>query len=823
MKKIILITLVILPFTIVKPSFAFEPLYHRIITTDALDQDGFDNQSIITVYDRNTWVDIDDPGVDEAHGDNDELADTSTRLRNFRGEIINDLASCKRDSALLKLGEALHTVQDIYSHTNAVDNNLLFEIQGENMLNMQDGTSVCSGEDGVFKPTGLVSGHFLLGPAIGGGIVTELAKLASCYGNGIYGVEEISPFYVAPIVQEGEDAVCCHYHLNKDQPTALNGGLSFIAQIFAVQGTTDYLNIIYDKIAEDDSDNLSYYKKMLRKSQIRRMYVIDTTGSMEQDIIKIKEKLTSYLDRLIQDGGTEAPALGLITFKDEEEDQIENDFICSKTKIETLKNKINNLSAYGGDDCPESSAKALFSALNYFSDGPFVRAPSTRRSIFVHTDAPSHNPSLFNFYTNMALDKHVTVNLMKTEGCEVDTRANKIGFTPAINQKNSKIYTKKQMLKFQKSSQEIYQDVAESTGGINFNVSKDELDKVIPITLFISETGVEVLYSQKIPVNSTTLTETLIKIDSSMSTGKTMIMVKTIDAAALPTITLSRPNGDIVLESDADITINNLSTIVTYTIDSPIQGEWKVSLSNGTSSYLVRTYAQTDFGIAGLSLLKEAPLNIRNVQFMPIEGNPIAGDELLLRLSLTQAPDTLTLKLLSENQIIIAEPVLTLVENSTKSYEATIVVPNENFNIKLEGMLNTSQFQREIALSLKPSKVKLSFDERLGFLSYELYGVQAQNKTFNIHIANKNNTATTYTLSVNSQQGHTVSIQEQVTIPAGQEVTLPVSVSISADAIVGSTDEIMIIAEDINNANNSNYKVARLIIRPETLFSNGFE
>ena len=160
-----------------------------------------------------------------------------------------------------------------------------------------------------------------------------------------------------------------------------------------------------------------------------------------------------------------------------------------------------------------------------------------------------------------------------------------------------------------------------------------------------------------------------------------------------------------VLESDADVTVNNLSTIVTYTIDSPTQGEWKVSLSNGSSSYLVRTYAQTDFGIAGLSLLKEAPLNIRNVQFMPIEGNPIAGDELLLRLSLTQAPDTLTLKLLSENQPIILEPVLTLVENSTKSYEATIVVPNENFNIKLEGMLNTTQFQREIPLSLKPTEV----------------------------------------------------------------------------------------------------------------------
>ncbi len=38
---------------------------------------------------------------------------------------------------------------------------------------------------------------------------------------------------------------------------------------------------------------------MLRNKQIRRMYVIDTTGSMEQDIIDIKSTLTFYLDTVI--------------------------------------------------------------------------------------------------------------------------------------------------------------------------------------------------------------------------------------------------------------------------------------------------------------------------------------------------------------------------------------------------------------------------------------------------------------------------------------------------------------------------------------------
>ena len=41
--------------------------------------------------------------------------------------------------------------------------------------------------------------------------------------------------------------------------------------------------------------------------------------------------------------------------------------------------------------------------------------------------------------------------------------------------------------------------------------------------------------------------------------------------------------------------------------------------------------------------------------------------------------------------------------------------------------------------------------------------------------------------------------------------------------IFGSTDEIMIIAEDVNDENNSNYKVAKLIVKSDMLFANGFE
>ena len=800
-------------------AYSFKVHIHGQITKSVLTEEpfNFDDKSSSIVEGNNMFVDIHEPEIFAAHGDNNQLSSTSSWLRNKRDEVIGYLEACDRTNALVSLGEAFHPVQDLFSHTNAVDNNHLSDLVGINILDLDDGTAYCNNtsEDGpLYAPDGLVSGYFNLE-----------AYTATLWPGGVT-PDEASCFGVAgkflSIEEEFGAGKCCHLYLNKDNGGQINPNTG-IAQFYAEEGTNNYMHIIFNEIDDQFSETeAAYYKNMLKKQQRKTIFVIDTTGSMEDDHNRIKNSFNSYVNTILNNG--EAPAFGLVTFKDE--DAItHHDLVCD---ISDFKQSLNDIVAYGGDDCPEASGKAMYDALylNFPSGSPEL---GFRRGgeIFLYTDAPPSEESLAALSLTYldAQSRSVSIHTVLTQGCSVVTGKNNITYTDAKNQSNKK---RKNPAGFKSpnrimTAKEFYQELSDKTGGISFQVRKDEIEPIMSLSMFMSEPTTELFYSQKIPVNSTTLTETLIKIDSSMSTGKTMIMVKTIDTAALPTITLTRPNGGIVLESDADITVNNLSTMVTYTIDSPTQGEWKVSLSNGTSSYLVRTYAQTDFGIAGLSLLKEAPLNIRNVQFMSIEGNPIAGDELLLRLSLTQAPDTLTLKLLSENQSIIAEPVLTLVENSTKSYEATIVVPNENFNIKLEGMLNTSQFQREIPLSLKPSKVKLSFDERLGFLSYELYGVQAQNKTFNIHIANKNNTATTYTLSVNSQQGHTVSIQEQVTIPSGQELTVPVSVLISADAIVGSTDEIMIIAQDINNANNSNYKVARLIIRPETLFSNSFE
>jgi hypothetical protein len=814
MKKIFILLSLLMS---VNQASAFKLFIHERITKRALALDGFDEKTAQQVATNNWLVDTSPAAADSAaHADANNLDGASIRLKEKRDRIIENLQACKRGTAVIALGRGLHTVQDLYSHTNAVDDNLVPELRNEKLLRLPKGIEgICSVFGSNFAPS-LVSGYFSLPDYIAGAVFGD-GDNASCFGF-------ISP---TNFIENGN---CCHLHLNKDDQFSINGSAiingiskSSIAQIDAQVGTQDYLDLVYTKIGEDYPEDLEYYKNMLKNEQIRRMYVIDTTGSMEQDLISIKSELTSYLDTILQGQGTQAPTLGMITFKDNEEDQIESGLVCTTSEIQSLRDEINNLYAYGGDDCPESSAKALGAALDHFSSFPVNIVVPTSASIFIYTDAPSSNPGLFSYYVNKALNKSISVNPILTEGCEVSTKKNKIGFTQAYNQTSTKTYTKKEMLNFSKSSQEVYQDVAESTGGISINVNKIEVDKVIPITLFISDTGTELFYSQKLSVDSIAPSEPIIKIDSSMATGKTMIMIKTIDTAALPTISLSRPNGNVVLETDADVTVNNLSTIVTYTIDSPIQGDWKVSLSNGTSSYLVRAYAQTDFGIAGLSLLKQAPLNIRQVLFMPIEGNPIAGEELLLRVSLTQAPDTLTLKLLSENQTIISEPVLTLVENSTKSYEATIVVPNENFKIKLEGILNSSQFQREIALSLKPTKVKLAFDERLGFLTYELYGAQTLTSTFNVQITNKSTTAATYAISTNSQQKFVLNVPNQITVPAGQTLSIPVSVIVPADAIVGSIDEIMIIAEDINDDQNSNYKVANLVIRSDAMFSNSFE
>lgn len=124
------------------------------MTESRLQGVGFDVDSADEVGDSNYYTDIAELLSDAAHGDNNQLAAASARLRQKRTRIGDALNRCERRDALDTFGEALHTVQDLHSHSNSLDNGIALG----DILSLSNGTAACSLPN--FAPGGLVSGYF---------------------------------------------------------------------------------------------------------------------------------------------------------------------------------------------------------------------------------------------------------------------------------------------------------------------------------------------------------------------------------------------------------------------------------------------------------------------------------------------------------------------------------------------------------------------------------------------------------------------------------------------------------------------------------------
>ncbi|KZW98367.1 hypothetical protein JL49_23720, partial [Pseudoalteromonas luteoviolacea] len=266
-------------------TLAFKQGIHENITNSVLKKEGFHSGSTDEVSDSNYYTDVAEPHVEAAHADNNVLDLASTRLTEKTNEIITALESCDKRRALDALGEALHTVQDIVSHSNSVDNNHNID----DMFALQNGAKFHCDQDNNFAPDGLVTGYFSLS-----GFLSLKPGITQCTG-----------------MPDGE---CCHKFLNKDNDSQPNGD-SFVAAKEAAEALTQkFLDNLYQKIEQQFSTRAGYYKNMLKKEQSKIYFVIDDTGSMGADIAGVKSSVNSLLDSKLTAG--ESPTLGLVTFKD---------------------------------------------------------------------------------------------------------------------------------------------------------------------------------------------------------------------------------------------------------------------------------------------------------------------------------------------------------------------------------------------------------------------------------------------------------------------------------------------------------------------------
>ncbi|XP_039682395.1 von Willebrand factor A domain-containing protein 7-like [Perca fluviatilis] len=352
-------------------------------------------------------------------------------------------ASNKRENfeaAREQLGKILHPLQDFYSHSNWVEignklpnSNLIRSLTSIGNIAAESRATCrnCNGDDcsnnildDILREKILTSGYFNFVP-----FFSTKPKGKCSHGGGFDRTSNIEP--------KGG--------INKDTFGSSHGYLHMTAANMAIAATSELLEDIRGAAGDKT------FLQMMGISKGKALcFVIDTTGSMGDDIDAVKTVTSSIINTKV---GTEdePPVYILVPFNDP-------DFgpLIRTTDPNVFKRAINALSAAGGGDLPELSLSGLQLAL--------TGAPPNSE-IFLFTDAPAKDLYLKSTVIALIERTKSVVNFMIT---------NILGFRRRKRSDDSQ-EQEQQNIRMVTSDAQVYKDLAQASGGLAIQVTKSEL------------------------------------------------------------------------------------------------------------------------------------------------------------------------------------------------------------------------------------------------------------------------------------------------------------------------------------------------------------
>jgi len=115
-------------------------------------------------------------------------------------------------------------------------------------------------------------------------------------------------------------------------------------------------------------------------------FIIDATGSMGEEIERMKTTITQIAGRIAELAGTTELRFGLVDYRDRCEAYVTR-AVDFTNNISTFQTAVNNVHAGGGGDMPEELNAALHKGMRRLS----WKAGTALRLMFVVADAPAHD------------------------------------------------------------------------------------------------------------------------------------------------------------------------------------------------------------------------------------------------------------------------------------------------------------------------------------------------------------------------------------------------------------------------------------------------
>ncbi|XP_040042128.2 von Willebrand factor A domain-containing protein 7-like isoform X4 [Gasterosteus aculeatus] len=674
-----------------------------------------------------------------------------------RGLIIEGLVAIKANireenfqAARETLGRVLHTLQDFYSHSNWVElgytepyiNLIRPDLPLENLAGISTATcSDCaSGKcpnsilPNILKEKKLTSGYM--------GIFSAAKPKGKCSHGG-----------AGDLTSTAEP----RGGISKDERRADNVAFHNAAVNVATAASLQLLEDI--RLAAGDN-NFLRMMGIARSSVV--CFVIDTTGSMSDDIEAARKAVYEIIDK--KKGTQDEPSeYILVPFNDP-------DFgpMIRTTDADKMKREISLLRANGGGDTPEMCLSGLQVAL--------TGAPDSS-DIYVFTDAVAKDIYLKDTIMALISSTKSTVSFFLTS-------------------------SGRRRRSLRASSFEDYKNLALASGGQAIEVSKSQLPQATDIILDTSTSAlVTVLQRARNPGKQETFPFVL---DESQKNITIYITAQSI------TFTLTNPAGVTQNHNEVSGKLGSINTVgnlwrIRLHADS-MKGTWQINIISNQPYTLKVTGQSTITFIYDFVERFGGP----HPGYAVLSGHPQAGQPAILMLSVIgrKGPSSVTLGDVSLVTVSGPETVRnsTITDMGNGDVLVTVdAVPEGEFVVSLKGTdkVSGSDFQRQSTTQMSVSKVNI---KAVADKSME------PGKTFTLPFSvMTQGSGGQYSISARNDKNFPMSKPPSLTLITGQYANSSVTITPPAATASGNDVTVTLEAKSSSGA-DSNYIVLRFSV-----------
>ncbi|HEX8178042.1 MAG TPA: hypothetical protein VF525_00725 [Pyrinomonadaceae bacterium] len=680
-----------------------------------------------------------------AHFDNEAFAEGQARLNDRFQHLVSDLEANQASEARKKLGQALHAIQDFYSHSNWVE--MGWQMTNPYLGKFDQTANLLASAAGKLEPT-CADCPVGVCPCVGN---ISTPKLTSGYFQFLPTIP-----YLPPPSDAKHPGKCSHggpgdrsvdtpgtLGINKDSLNCNVSPHNYLHQRatqLAGDHTKEFLRDIKAKVT------LKQFKALLGAGT-SLAFAIDTTGSMGQEIAGVRQQAIDIVGSRLD---TELEPLEYVLV------EVNDPFtaVQADTPDATVfVNAISRLRASGGGDCPELPQSGLLKALQAMDYGG---------ELILFTDASARDDELAPNVRALADEKGIKISTAASGSCSpIDPE---------------------------------YYRTATDTGGQVFVISRSEADNLTPLVDFlVRPNAVDVLAVSDALVG--TAKTYSVPVDSTMKRV-------TFSISGTANVVVRRPDGSVVQPTDVGVRAVILGQGRIFSVTAPPPGTWEVTV-NGSGNLSVRVSGESPLNLSAFNFVEPAGWP-GHEGHASIAGLPLAASATKIDAQLVGGPGlTAQFELRAADGTLVRPLALTELPRPlaglSREFFGSIETPAAPFLVYVRGVdASGKPYQRLRPGVIKPQTVKL--------ITPALPGLSiAQSSTYTFQVQNLG-PAATFALSVTDDHGFVVNFSPG-NIALAQNQTGDVTVRLLAPAGVndGTTFNLTLSARNPSNPDAGNF------------------